>query len=305
LISGHSPQMENRSINRELTLWSHDLKLARARKHFEELSAEVDRWVKGDGYAIRVEPHPEPPRYLVSVKFLRDPDADGTISLLLSDALQNARAALEYIAFALGEAGAREQFGRDMTERESENSGFPIIGDRDRDGFSGRGPDMFRAQADSKLSSVVPEARAVIEELQPFQQAPYWDYEGLWWLQVLARIDRHRRLHLAAVRRGDLRLDPKRIRNVKLKGDIDAFSGTLYPEIEDEAELGTLEAYPANPQEEMHLAFRDALTLAIDPEEDVDPIELPIKDWGITDVLNACITPVAGVLRTLDPFLPK
>ena len=95
-----------------------------------------------------------------------------------------------------------------MTEAEAEHSGFPIIGDVDRNGFTGRGPDLFASVAGQKLATVVPEARAAIERLQPFYEGPAWAFNPLWILNALARIDRHRFLHLAAIQSGSLRLDP-------------------------------------------------------------------------------------------------
>lgn len=43
-----------------MPVWPHDLKLARARRHLEDLMAEMNRWVEGGGYTIRVEPDPKP-----------------------------------------------------------------------------------------------------------------------------------------------------------------------------------------------------------------------------------------------------
>ena len=79
-------------------MWPHELKLSRARQHLKELEAEIDRWVHVDGYSISMAPHPEPPDYLVTAQLLRPPD-DAPLALLIGDVLQNARSALEYIAY--------------------------------------------------------------------------------------------------------------------------------------------------------------------------------------------------------------
>ena len=146
-------------------MWPHDLKLHRARKHLEELDAEIGRWVEGGGYTIRVEPDPQPFEADYEVKaYITEPLGEDPFSLLIGDFLQNARAALDYVAFALGDAGA----GGAMPDEIAIRAGFPIIGDVDREGFSGRGPDLFADAADRQLSTVPEPARAVIEQLQPY-----------------------------------------------------------------------------------------------------------------------------------------
>ena len=110
----------------------HDLKLRRAREHFKELEAKIDRWVHVEGCSIRVKPDPEPPHYLVTAKLLSAPDDDSSLTLLIGDVLQNARSALEYAAFDLAAAGAVAR-GTPLTDWEIEHSGFPIVGDVDRE----------------------------------------------------------------------------------------------------------------------------------------------------------------------------
>ncbi len=228
-------------------MWPHELKLSRARQHLEKLEAEVDRWIHLDGCSVHVKPDPKPPNYVVTARILRPPD-EAPLAVLIGDVLQNARSALEYLAYSLAEEGARAR-GKPLTDREIEQTSFPVIGDVDRDGFSGRGPDLFATAAAQKLTAMTPEARAVIKRLQPFYEAPAWDLQPLWILNELARIDRHRFLHLAAIRTGGLRLDPAKSRNVKVLGDLEVLNERLFPEFEDRADLARLTAFPANPQE--------------------------------------------------------
>ena len=120
-------------------MWPHDLKLALARRHLEVLKGQIDRWVEC-GYTIRVEPDPRPFETDYEVKaYITEQIGEDPFSLLIGDFLQNARAALDYIAYALGEAGA----GGAMPEEVAVGTGFPIIGDVDREGYSGRGPDLL------------------------------------------------------------------------------------------------------------------------------------------------------------------
>ena len=171
-------------------MWPHDLKLHRARKHLEELDAEIGRWVEGGGYTIRVEPDPQPFEADYEVKaYITEPLGEDPFSLLIGDFLQNARAALDYVAFALGDAGA----GGAMPDEIAIRAGFPIIGDVDREGFSGRGPDLFADAADRQLSTVPEPARAVIEQLQPYYASgESWSWDELWVLHELARFNKER-----------------------------------------------------------------------------------------------------------------
>ena len=156
-------------------MWPHDLKLGRANQHLKELEAQVDRWVDVDGYTTIVEPNPEPRHYVVKAKVLRPVEED-PFSFLIGDFLQNARAALDYIACALGDVGA----GGSMPEDVARETAFPIVGDVDREGFSGRGPDLFEAAAKGRLSTVPEAAVAVIERLQPYYAGGrFWNWEPL------------------------------------------------------------------------------------------------------------------------------
>jgi hypothetical protein len=67
---------------------------------------------------------------------------------LIGDFLHDARAALDYIAFALMDVGADGAMPDDVARR----SRLPIMGDEDTDGFSGRGSDLFAEAADRQLT---------------------------------------------------------------------------------------------------------------------------------------------------------
>ena len=235
-------------------LRAHDLKLGRARDYLEELEALTERWAKVDGYTIRVHPDPEPPSYIVRAEEIKPPPS--SLPLLIGDFLYNARASLEYIAYALNG-------GDEMTPEQAERSGFPIVGDVDKDGFSGRGPDMFDSTAGHKLGTATSEARAAIKRLQPFEEGDLWNYAELWTLNELARIDRHRSLHFGAVRNEAVELDRSRSRNIKVER-IEVIRGTIDPKTKDSADLAKVVAHPANPQEKMHMHFTDGLAITLD-----------------------------------------
>jgi len=239
-------------------VWAHDLKLQRAGQHLKELEGEIDGWVKGDGYSIRIEPDPDPQHreYEIKAYILREITED-PFSLLIGDFLQNARAALDYIAFALCEAGAEGG----LSDETALNVGFPVVGDVDREGFSGRGGDRFDQLASQKIPTVTKPVRTAIEESQPYYTGgEFWAYEPLWVLHELARFDRHRFLHPAVVHTGEVRLDPAVTRNVRVR-DFRFTWGERVIEEPDWGEhgapsgavLATFTALPADPKKEMQM----------------------------------------------------
>jgi hypothetical protein len=76
---------------------------------------------EGQGYTLRVVSDPDPPRYVVRVEVVR-PVEDEPFPLVLGDFLQNARAALDHIAGALGDVGASGV----MSESDALATMFPI-----------------------------------------------------------------------------------------------------------------------------------------------------------------------------------
>ena len=273
-------------------MWAHDLKLGRAREHLKELEAEVKRWVHEDGYSIRVYPDPEPPSYVVRAENIRPPG--DALALLVGDCLYNARASLEYLAHALGDIGA----GGDMTAEQSERSAFPIIGDRDREGFTGRGPDLFEGAAGRHLSTVDPEARAAIKRLQPFYEGDTWEFNGLWFLNELARLDRHRFPHFGAVRTENVELDRTRSRNIKIK-EIETFRGAIAPDLEDSADLARVTAYPANPNEKMHMHFINGLAITLSTRDTFPIVHGDEVEW----VIWRAVSEADDTIRELRRFL--
>jgi hypothetical protein len=270
------------------------LKLRRARKYLKKLEIEVEGWVHDGGYSIRVDPDPEPPSYLVWAKNIRRPP--DSIALLVGDCLYNARAALEYIAHELGDVGA----GGEMTAEQSQRSTFPIIGDADGEGFTGRGPDLFERAAERHLSTVNPDARAAIKRLQPFYEGDVWDYSDLWTLHSLARLDRHRFPHFGTVRSERIELDRTRSRNIKVER-IDHLRGPIEPELEDRADLARVLARPANPKEKMDMYFANGLAITFATDEAIPAADGEEVLW----VMRHIIRGVGQALKELRPYLSE
>jgi hypothetical protein len=276
-------------------MWAHDLKLGRARKYLEELEAEVERWVHKDGYSIRVYPDPEPPSYVVKAESIQPPAE--SLALLVGDCLYNARASLEYIAHALGDIGA----GGEMTAEQSERSAFPIVGDRDKDGFTGRGPDLFEGVAGRHLATVTPDARAAIKRLQPFYEGDIWEYSNILILNELARLDRHRFPHFGAVRNENVELDRTRSRNIKVE-KIEALRGSIIdPDLEDSADLARVTAYPANSNEKMHMHFTNGLAITFATADTVPAV----NGEEVEMVMWRAVNGASEAIRALRPFLTE
>src|SRR4051794_2741325 len=114
----------------------HRLKLARARKHLEDLGDEVGRWLDGSHHTVSRKHQPHRGEYVVSVKaeaVPRDPFAT-----LIGDCLQNLRSGLDHLAYELA-AHCTVPLSDDIAE----DSEFPIFGDVDRKGRSGTGHARF------------------------------------------------------------------------------------------------------------------------------------------------------------------
>lgn len=284
-------------------MWPHDLKLRRARQHLKELEGLIARWER-EAYVLQVEPTSEPD-YALKALLDVDTEDDPEWPLLIGDFLQNAWAALDYMAFALGDAGAPSGF---MGADAAADSMFSIIGDVDRQGFSGRGPDLFAQAAAKRLATVSETARAAIERVQPyFVGGMAWRSEPLWILNELARYDRHRFLQVAVVRTGDLTVDPATSRNVRISS-FEVERGRFFPNWDESGQLipttiAHVKAYPANRDQPMELHFKDALYVGLH----VDPLPATlefVEEEPVGLTLRAIDRAVSQILSELARFLP-
>jgi hypothetical protein len=187
-----------------------------------------------------------------------------------------------------------------MTAEQAERSGFPIVGDVDKDGFSGRGPDMFDSTAGHKLGTASSEARPAVKRLQPFEEGDLWNYSDLWVLNELARIDRHRSLHFGAVRNEAVELDRSKSRNIKVQ-KIEVFRGRIDPASQNSADLARVVAYPANPQEKMHMHFVNGLAITLDTGRAVSAVDGDEVSWAMGRVIWG----VEDVFSALRQYLPE
>jgi hypothetical protein len=282
-------------------MWEHERKLQQATKHFEQLDAQLDGWEKGNGYTLRVQPDPEPPRYIIRAQVIR-PVEDEPFPLVVGDFLQNARSALDYLAGALGDVGA----GGCMSDRDALVTMFPIA----------RSPERFAQLAKGRLPTISEPVRTVIEDLQPYETGgDLWNIEPLWLLNELARLDRHRFLHVGYERVGNLGLNPRTSRNVRVEdffaidgpfdlADIDAIEEGDPTVDEYGAKLATFSAFPIDPDEEIHMDWESAIEITFDRDRLPETLTLaegvPIISW-----LRLIVPEVREVFRALAPFLPS
>jgi hypothetical protein len=166
------------------------LKLGRAREHLSSFEEEAKRWIEGKPYGIVDERDPDPPPQAITAEYVprrfridRVSDIPSRLSLLVGDCLFNLRSALDHLALALARS-----FTSSMTERQVADSEFPIF----RDGAN------YPQAERKKIGCVNPDARTVIETMQPYQKAADYSSDPLWQLHELNRIDKHRTLTVCA-----------------------------------------------------------------------------------------------------------
>jgi hypothetical protein len=284
-------------------MWEHERKLNRATQHFEQLKAQVRGWEEGQGYTLRVRPDPYPPHYAIGAEIVR-PVEDEPFPLVLGDFLQNGRAALDYVAGALGDIGA----GGAMSERDALATMFPIT----------RSPERFAEVVERRLPTVTEPVRAAIEDLQPYKTGgDLWNFEPLWILNELARLDRHRFLQLGYEQVGLLRLNPTTSHNVHVtdlvvkQGSFDILQADAWEHAEmfggeDCAMLATFTAVPVDPSQEMHMDWEGAIEIAFDEDRLPPTLSHLGGTFGlsITGALYFIVPDITEVFRALAPFLP-
>jgi hypothetical protein len=170
---------------------SHDLKLKRAGEHIEALKVEIDGWLGTDAYTIGSEIDPETGDTVRRAQVKRPPPPQ--LSLLIGDAVQNLRSALDHTVYFLAE--------RNLGTLTPEIEGalmFPIVGCENSKGELADGSQIFAgAVRKGQLKGVPDPARTFIENEQPYHWGTEdggYRYHWLWVLHNLNRIDKHRRL---------------------------------------------------------------------------------------------------------------
>ena len=115
------------------------------------------------------------------------------LSILFGEWLYNLRSALDSMLYEL----AVEDTGQDPPTGAG-NRMYPIITE----------PERFAEATKRSLAGLTDWSRKFIEDTQPYHSAGGASGSALWWLNELARIDRHRRHHAVAWRVVELDIHP-------------------------------------------------------------------------------------------------
>lgn len=160
------------------------LKLDWAKLHINRLENEVREFFDGRSYVAVAEYDPKTIWHVARLKINKS-TPDERWSLVVGDAVQNLRSALDHAVYRLAIASSKSDPPPD--ERSIE---FPIFKEE-------KGQGGFLARGRPKIAGIDPKAAAVIEGLQPFKAGNYAE-DPLWLLQELNIVDKHRRIHVTA-----------------------------------------------------------------------------------------------------------
>jgi hypothetical protein len=155
-------------------------KFNRGVEHIEILHGEIDRFAK-DNPDPRIEKFdPKTGRYTLRLKFGRNPNGERW-GLLLGDAIQNFRSALDHVVWQLVLANGK---------RPGENNRWPM-------GMSGKGywcpkKNGRPSLRDDALQGVAEEPRTIIDGLQPYRYGIDRDKHFATLLAAISNADKHR-----------------------------------------------------------------------------------------------------------------
>jgi hypothetical protein len=159
--------------------YHHQRRLDRALYHLESLKEELDAWREENPYRTWSKADVDSTKKVLWVEVLKPPPA-AELSLIIGDCIHNLRSALDNLAFELALAYKGAPLPSDIEGK----SGFPI--------FLTENP----AKLDDMLSGVHPDAKAIIEGLQPYNRWKRATNDPLWQLNQLAVEDKHRLPHV-------------------------------------------------------------------------------------------------------------
>lgn len=165
------------------------LKLDRGREHVEAANECVDTWLGTDAYTIDRQVDPQTGYTVARAKIQAPPPPE--LGLLIGDAVQNLRSALDHAVYALAES----QLGPLPPEIE-EALMFPIVGNINRRGEPAEGKKIYASLVSpregrlGRLHGVPEPACDFIKHEQPYHWNEAWRGHPLWVLHDLNRIDK-------------------------------------------------------------------------------------------------------------------
>lgn len=157
-------------------------KLRRAREHAKALNDAVQWWLESQPYRIaeEIDTKTDTKEFVVIAE--RQPPV--RLSLMLGDAIQNLRSALDYLVGDL----ARHNAGGHLMPKIESDLMFPIT----------TSPGAFKhaVRRQARLGCVAARPAALIQRLQPYRHGQDPTAHPLWVLHQLSNIDKHRHLAL-------------------------------------------------------------------------------------------------------------
>lgn len=210
------------------------LKMDRARIHLENLDFAVQKWLEVHADLVREETDPETGDDLIVVEAPAVPPAD-VISLIAADCIHNLRASLDQLVFSLSWAHTAGP----LPKKVAEGCEFPI--------FGSRGP--RKQELDKKVGAIHPDARSIIEDLQPHHAGDAFASEELWILDQLWNLDKHRMLPVTVFGQRAVQINPQALTSsatfrvqgpIHRKTEIVRFAGSrpeAYPDPKSAAHL--------------------------------------------------------------------
>jgi hypothetical protein len=151
--------------------------MRRSRHHLDQLLVAHREVEAVNGHALPFEVHIRPGQ---TADFGQMVYPDSNWSLVAGDCIQNLRAALDHCVWELSSVRMKTDHPSDIE--------FPIFDLRSK----------YDRGKIKRLGGVHEQAIAIIDSLQPFAGSNGDPHSHpLWLLQVLGRIDRHRRIHVA------------------------------------------------------------------------------------------------------------
>ena len=162
------------------------LKTDRAKKHLEEIESYARRYAKSGPYEIVGPGQPKKQRghWIYRLRMTEKPDP--MLAVIAGDFLYDLRSALDHIAVALVPKSRRYKASfpiEDQSIWEKDTAGNYLIAD-----------DEARSRFERAIRGAVPEARTIIEELQPYHFRTNDRVSSLGLISSLQNADKHRNL---------------------------------------------------------------------------------------------------------------
>jgi hypothetical protein len=159
-----------------------NLKVERAKEHFEQLQSAVEAFRTTDPYGAVRYMNPKRTEEVVRARISKQPPPQ--LAIIIGDLLHNLRSALDHLVCQLVMANGKGSCS---------DTQFPIC--KERDEFFGN-PKVKKSPQSAKVQHVASGAQTVIESLQPYNHLPVDDHP-LYLLNRLNNRDKHRLLNLA------------------------------------------------------------------------------------------------------------